>query len=281
MLMGMPRAATTFLYHHFDAHPDIFVPFRRKTNFFSLHFDSQSTDWFFNHFAGATSNQVCIDTDTIGFVDKSIDILSRIERVLVEGSKFIVCVREPGEWAYSLYKQILTFDANFIEFEPFIRGQYQLVEDGIAVYFNYQNGDIETRIRQLMTLFGDRLLLLDYKEIQRDPNCVLIKIEKFLGISHYYGQNPVSSTRINASDKRNIPLISYLLRNKHLIQCLSYLPSGLVKTIRKFYDTKVTSNSGCTDLKPPAKEVLLAREVFRDDVEFYHQLFINNGSSEL
>lgn len=273
MLMGMPRAATTFLYHHFDSHPDIFVPFRRKTNYFSLHFNRKSSDWFFHHFESATRNQICVDTETIGFVDKNIDVLARIEQVLDENCKFIVCIRDPGEWVYSLYKQILTFDTSGIAFETFLQGGYQLIEDNSRVSFNYKNGDIKSRIKLLIENFGPRLLLLDYKEIQQDPNKVLIKIERFLDISGYYKNNPISTEKINASDKKNVRLVTCLLRNKYLIKLLGRLPSNWVKAIRKFYDTRLTRNPESVKKTVEPKEVLLGRVFFKDDVKFYHELF--------
>jgi hypothetical protein len=38
VLAGMPRTATTFLYQRFQEHPEIFCPYRKETNFFSVNY---------------------------------------------------------------------------------------------------------------------------------------------------------------------------------------------------------------------------------------------------
>ena len=139
-LCGMPRAGTTFLYHNFERHPDIFVPFRRKTNYFSLHSD-KPIRWFFDHFKEMNNEKVAIDTETLFFIDRNINSLELIKQVLPE-SKIIVCVRSPYDWVVSLYKQISTFDNRIVDFDSFLEGNYTLVEDGCRIRFNYKPGDI-------------------------------------------------------------------------------------------------------------------------------------------
>lgn len=275
ILLGMPRAATTFLYHHFDSHPNLFVPFRRKTNYFSLHYE-RGLEWFYEHFKSANDSQVIIDTETLGFIDKKINIEDRIEATLGEDAKLILCVREPGEWAFSLYKQISTFDKNIISFPDFLNGKYVLVEDDVSIPFNYKNGDIKLKIDSLIKHFGARLLLIDYKEIKKNPNKVLIKIESFLGVRGFYKQHPVTSEKINASDKRHSIIVSQLLRNKTLIWLLSLFPASFVKKIRKFYDTKVTKNTLTVVKVEESSEVIMANEYFKDDLKYYNDLFIND-----
>jgi len=279
LLLGMPRAATTFLYHHFDSHPDIYVPYRRKTNFFSLHYNRYSPDWFFDHFSKVESAQVVVDTETIGFVDKTIDVIGNIDKVLDKQAKFILCVREPGEWLYSLYSQVMTFDKKEMTFEDFISGQYVLNEDGLNFPFNYQNGDIKKRIKSLIEHFGDRILLLDYKEIQDNANNALIKIECFLGVSPHFKNNPVNSELINASNRKNIRLLTALMRHPAFIGLASRLPVSLVKKLRKMFD-RFSQRSKPIQSYSRQVDVAMARERYNLDVEYYHQLFSRNDESQ-
>ena len=138
ILAGMPRAATTFLYHNFNLHPEIFVPHRRKTNYFSLHNDS-SEDWFLSHFKDMPKGSFAVDTETLAFVNTNIKSPMLIKQ-FNKNAKIILCVRDPAEWVVSFYKQISTFENNLPSFEKFLFGHYTLVEDGRNIVFRPDHG---------------------------------------------------------------------------------------------------------------------------------------------
>ena len=39
IVYGMPRTGTTYLYHALADHPQIYVPYRKESMFFSVNFD--------------------------------------------------------------------------------------------------------------------------------------------------------------------------------------------------------------------------------------------------
>jgi hypothetical protein len=45
IIPGMPRCATTFLYHNLQKHPSVFCPFRKETNYFSVNYH-KGIDWY-------------------------------------------------------------------------------------------------------------------------------------------------------------------------------------------------------------------------------------------
>ena len=49
VVAGMARAGTTFLYHNFMLHPDIYVPARKELAFFSYNYD-HGYDWYQSFF---------------------------------------------------------------------------------------------------------------------------------------------------------------------------------------------------------------------------------------
>jgi len=272
-IIGMPRAGTTFLYHNLNKHPNLYVPFRRKTNYFSLHKD-KNLDWFLEHFKEMQENQIGIDTETLYFVDKNLKSYEKIKEVNPH-AKVMLFVRRPDEWVYSFYKQIATFDKNICSFEQYLKGEYTLMEDGKNIPFNIQDGDIKNIIEEIKSLYGEQLLLLDFKLFEDNPLQLLNKVETFLNIKHFFNENNFQNKKINASNRGHIPILANLLRQQWLITLLSKLPSSVVKAIRVTYDniSSLFSNKTQDDKTKNNENILLAQKYFPQDIKYYNELF--------
>ena len=235
ILAGMPRAATTFLYHNFNLHPEIFVPYRRKTNYFSLHNDS-SEDWFLSHFKDMPKGSFAVDTETLAFVNTNIKSPMLIKQ-FNKNAKIILCVRDPAEWVVSFYKQISTFENNLPSFEKFLSGHYTLVEDGRNIVFNMDAANINNRIKEYKNLFPKTILILKFKDLTKSPVESLKKIEQFLGVTSFYDVSNVISTKINSSNRVHNKYLNKFLRNELIIKLMkNVLPKKFIVFIRLKFD---------------------------------------------
>lgn len=272
-IIGMPRAGTTFLYHNLNKHPKLYVPFRRKTNYFSLHRD-KTVEWFLEHFKEMPTTQVGIDTETLFFSDKNLKSYKNIKE-MNPNAKVMLFVRSPDDWAYSFYKQIATFDKNIVPFEEFLNGDYVLVEDAKEVPFNIKDGDIENIIEDIRKEFGSNLLMIDFRLFKNDPLRLLQTIEKFLEIDNFFTNDNFQNKKINASNRGHVTFLANLLREQWLIDVLSKMPPSFVKTLRLAYDNlsshlsknQVEKNDTVSD------ELLLAQKYFPNDIKYYNNLF--------
>jgi hypothetical protein len=274
-IVGMPRAGTTFLYHNLQKHPQIYVPFRRKSNYFSLHYE-KSIDWFLEHFKDIKPDQVGIDTETLFFADKTLNSCENILK-LNPDAKAMVFVREPSEWVWSVYKQITTFDKNVMPFDDFLAGKYVLTEDGKKLQFNMGEGDIESAIEMLMKTFKGNLLIVDFKLFNKNPLLILQEIEKFIGIPSFFTEKNFDNKRINASERRHSVFLVSLLRKPWLINALNRIPRNIVVFIRRVYDSfgsmavkKPKDNIHCDD------EVLLAKKIYSRDQNYIDKIFADS-----
>ena len=271
----MPRAGTTFLYHNLNKHPEIYVPFRRKTNYFSLHRD-KSLDWFLEHFKEMEESQIGIDTETLYFADKHLKSYKKIKDVN-PNAKVMLFVRKPDEWVYSFYKQIATFDKSICSFEDFLQGKYTLIEDGKEIPFNIQDGDIQNLIEDIKKVYGNNVLIIDFKLFSKNPLQLLIKIENFLEIKNFFNESNFQNKKINASNRGHISLLANLLRQQWLIELLSKLPPSRVKSIRLLYDNIssffTTTKHNSNNTPENDSNILLAQQYFSKDIEYYNKLF--------
>jgi len=270
-IIGMPRAGTTFLYHNLQKHPQIFVPFRRKSNYFSLHRD-KPLEWFLNHFKEIRDDQVGIDTETLYFADKNLKSFEYIQTLNPE-AKAMIFVRKPGEWAWSFYKQIATFDKNITPFEEFLAGNYVLIEDAKEIPFNIQEGDIEQLIKMVRTTFKDKLLIVNFDMFEKDPLRLLQEIERFLEIKPFFSHSNFENKKINASDRGHIQFLAALLRQQWLISLLNRFPRSFVVFIRRIYDRISALGSSKRTEKTIPAEVLMASKTYARDELYVQQLF--------
>ena len=272
-IIGMPRAGTTFLYHNLSKHPSLYVPFRRKTNYFSLHRE-KPIEWFLDHFKEMPDNKLGIDTETLFFVDKNLQSYKKIKDTN-PNAKVMLFVRKPDEWVYSFYKQIATFDKDIGQFKDFLDGKYILTEDAKQISFNIKDEDIQMLIEDIRKEFGNNLLLVNFTLFQSNPLKLLQEIETFLGLNTYFDDNNFQNKKINASNRGHITLLANLLRKQWVITILSKLPSKFIKTIRIFYDNislKLGGNNTHVDTEEE-KNLKLAAKYFKNDINYYYSLF--------
>jgi len=269
-LVGMPRAATTFLYHNLNLHPELFIPFRRKTNYFSLH-HCKGEDWFFSHFKDAPVERIAVDTETLAFFNPELKSPQLI-RAFNPDARLILCVRDPAAWAVSLYHQIATFDSKITSFEEFLAGSYTLHEDGVEVRFRMRDGDIQARIGEYKEAFPNGILILRFRDVTEFPLESFRQIERFLGVAAFYGPENIITKVINSRNRRHNKLLNRLLRNEHLITLLRFLlPRRAVLAARWLFDGVLAGSNPKTNEsrsdEAEARMLRLARSHFKSDRE--------------
>lgn len=249
-LIGMPRAGTTFLYRNLQKHPQVFVPYRRKTNYFSLHAD-KGPDWFLDHFSEMTVGQNGIDTETLCFLNPDLPSLERIAEFNPHARAMLV-VRPPGAWAWSMYRQIATFDDHLPSFETWLDGGYVLTEDGHQVRIHISDGHFRDTFDRAKRLFAGRLLVMDFALIGDAPLKVLREIETFLGLSSHFTDSNFDNRVINAADRVHVPWLVRLQRSPHLLAWLGRLPPAWVRVLRAQYDSMTAGRSNRTQARAGA-----------------------------
>ena len=272
ILLGMPRAGTTFLYHNFNKHPNIFLPFRRKTNYYAAHFN-KGYDFFKGHFDEMSADQIGLDTDTLSFLNsESYDRFRSDYR----NQKVILVVRTPSSWAFSLYKQISSFTQSMPTFERYVKDGYNLVEDATDVPFHFESGMVADKIAQISRDFKGNLLILNYDLLKKDALLFMKTIESFLGVDSFFNNENIITQKINSSDRNSNKFISSLLRKKWLIFILqNFIPRKLVMKIRYVYDSlsvKKTLPKQQIETKNNP-ELNFAKEYYASDEVFVQKLF--------
>lgn len=119
------------------------------------------------------------------------------------------------------------------------------------------------------------------------PPELLKKIEDFLEIPSHFNENNFENIPINASDRRNVALLNYLLRNQRILHFIyKTAPKSALRQARRFFDRPSSKKNVAQEQSPSdlaEKESL--REFFSADIQFLERLFSDGpfaiGSDEL
>lgn len=191
LVIGAQRAGTTLLYRLLDAHPEVFVPYRRKeVHYFDRYID-RGVQWYQEFFPerGFEQQYKAIGEVTADYIFDQ-QVPRRIHELL-PACRLLVSLRHPVERAYSWYLySVRSFNEKraFAEFvsadpEPVKRGLYS---EQLARYFE---------------LFPrEAILTLIYEELVADPAGQLERLAAFLGLDRGWDDpHALMRERVNTS----------------------------------------------------------------------------------
>jgi len=209
LIIGAPKAATTFLHDSLSQHPEVFLTLKKETRFFA--FEGKEID------PNDPVNRKVVTTfeEYLAAFRNSEDYKARGEASPVyfgapavpqkihkrfPSMKFIAIVRQPVERAYSHYmfarqKGFEPIDATFrdalstptIRFKGFLRERPYLVDSMYGKSY-----------RQYLEFFDKtQFLFLRYEDLRNDKLETLRRVERFLNISNFPGYD--FSNRLAAS----------------------------------------------------------------------------------
>lgn len=179
-LIGAQKAGTTSLAYLLQQHPRIVLSSPKETHFFSGRFD-RGLDWYRSKFV-FTEDQILLDASpsyAMANLDPSVpkgvrvDVASRIHDLRPD-ARLIYILRNPVDRAVSAYWHNVRFAA---ERRPF---RQALSEDPVPIW----TGQYHRQLQRYLDHFErSAILILDFRDLQRDPAAVARTAARFLGLS--------------------------------------------------------------------------------------------------
>jgi hypothetical protein len=189
MLIGPGRAGSDWITKNLALHPDIYMPRRKVTRFFSDHYD-KGIDWYSDIFGERPEKAV--GEASVGYM-RSEAAPARIARHL-PNVKLIANLRDPVERAYSSFGRLTGVarpgEPNYqISFEDKVRTTPRLLE---ASFYG-------SHLRRWYEHFPkENLLVLAFDDMKADPARFLKSIYRFLEVDTEF-QSPLTHQRLNAT----------------------------------------------------------------------------------
>lgn len=191
LIIGAPRAGTTWLAKIFYNHPDIYIPFEKELHFFDKHYE-KGLAYYESFFEGRKEETAVGEAtpDYLSGIYSKYDVPSLIKQHL-PNVKLIVSLRNPVERVYSRYlnaRAKYPQNAN-LTFEEKLRQKPEFIEEG----FYY-----DQLLRYYKLFPSEQILVILFDEITDNPKEVLCKIYRFLDVNPNF-ECGLENVKVNTS----------------------------------------------------------------------------------
>lgn len=172
-LAGYQKTASTWLYHCFSEHPEIYVPDTDGIYFFDI-YDYRGLDCYRKFFDNVTGQRQIGDTTPTYMRHRT------ARRRMVElnpSAKFIVTVRNPIERAFSHYWHEKKYRTINYRFDACLSNNVDIFDDWIATGF------YDLHLTDLFTMVSrEQVLVLFYDDLVDKPRAFLRQALRFLEV---------------------------------------------------------------------------------------------------
>lgn len=200
LIIGAPKAGTTWLASNLAHHPDIYLPPEKELKYFSSNYMRFSGDWYANHFAAAgarikgeaSPSYYALPRERIRFVQ---ELMPRV--------KLIYLLREPTSRVWSDVRHFFTTTR---------RVDVRDVPLSDVLEYGFSDGPIlastyERFLRRWSSSFDPRQMFVGfYDDLVANPRKLLSDVLDFLGVQPItaWGGFPVHDV-INAGPRHGVP----------------------------------------------------------------------------
>lgn len=194
VIIGAAKAATTWIVHQLQQHPQVFLP-GPEPHYFSTEYEN-GHKWYADWFADAAPEQV------IG--EKSADYLAhplaaqRLQALLPD-AQLLVQLRNPIERAYSDY--CMLFRRGTVGGPP-----EKYLQRGAERSRFLDDGLYHLHLSRFLDLYPrEQIALILHEDIKREPEAIIKQVCGHLGLQPHVAAQEVGA-RVNDSDAPTLPL---------------------------------------------------------------------------
>jgi hypothetical protein len=205
LCVGPGKTGTTWLWSQLAQHPDIFLPKKKEVNYFNTESPEdpaignpnarRSIDWYLQYFESAKPTQLCGEFSPSYFWSTG-----AAERICAFDGRMrvLAMLRDPVERSYSHYlyrRQVGASTSKSFEAEikrhPFVLDRSRYYE----------------HLRRYFDRFPrDRVMVLFFDDMVRNPSELLLDVERFLGVSEFIPDK--LGREVNVSGDARFPFVN-------------------------------------------------------------------------
>ncbi len=211
VVAGMPLGAMAFLNDNLRKHPQVFMPQRAEVNYFSI-YHQNGIDWYHALYRELWPGQVAGDISPLCFFD--VQSLGRMCDYNPE-VRVVLVVRDPVDWAVSLYSRLPATEISVPSFTEFLTGyEYNIGSSTVRVQFD--DNYLLRRVNLFRNYFSNNLLLIDYEHFRRHHLGAMKAIEQFLDLDPYYTSARLENRNVRPAGRKRIKWLSNFMKRKWL-----------------------------------------------------------------
>jgi hypothetical protein len=192
VIAGLGRSGTTSMFQYLIEHPSVCGSQKKETRFFeyALYGRPQPPlerySSYFDHFAGES----VVAEASPGYFSGGHLVAKEIDRTLGADCKVVIIFREPVARLTSFYNMsiarmhiddVTTLDQYVAACEAH-RSVRETGDEGAQIYQGYYGGFYADALPDWHEVFGERLRIEFFDELQKDPGDFMVGLSKWLGI---------------------------------------------------------------------------------------------------
>ena len=278
--IGAMKSASGWIYKCLRNHPEVSDKNIKELYFFNKSYNyKRGINYYYSIFRKSQKNKIIGEYTPSYMLSPNVPFLIHQH---LPNVKIIACLRNPVDRAYSDYRYNIQENGRFRRYKNFedtIKKDKDFVERG----FYYK------QLKKYFELFPrERILILFFEDIKKNPVEFIHKIYKFLGLQDTNFIPPLANRKLSITGsyfiKYKFPLINSLTywlnsrieKGSKLRKSIdkSRLEKYLIK-IREYNRTKVTSKNEKVFSLPPLKQVTrnyLLNHIYKEDIQNLERL---------
>ena len=204
LIIGAPRAGTTWLAKNLREHPQVFMPKTKEIHYFDRHY-SEGVEYYKQFFSGADGFEAVGEaTPEYMYLPEMPELIHK----LMPDCKLILILRNPVDRVYSRYwnSRAKYKENKNLSFEEKIKKKPLFIEEGF--YFDHLNNYYKY-------FKPEQFLILKYDDVLDQPLKLLQDVFLFLNVDINFKTSLVMNRVNAASDKPNLAkskLVYYVLK---------------------------------------------------------------------
>lgn len=236
-IVGAPKSGTTSLHYYLQGHPQIFMPDKKESWFFSFmnnrpSFNSpdkfpgiiDSIDKYTQLYRAASPNQKCGDASPSYLYTHETSI-GNFRRVYQDAGqynrlKFIISLRNPIDRAWSQYWTFSRTSSDTAQFQDAVHPDVikKRLQDNWQPFYDYIGfGMYHDQIKAFQNEFGkDRVKIFLFDDFKKDACLICKEIFLFLGVNPDY--LPDTNQIFNPSGKPKSELLKNLIISPNILK---------------------------------------------------------------
>ena len=248
LYVGPAKTASTWLYKLLDSSPNIYIPSAKDLQFFDRAY-SRGIDWYLKYFpasAGVINGELSHD-----YILRSTRAAPRIAHHF-PNIKMICCVRNPFDRALSGF--------SFLQRNGLITSGATIEESCAKWPEIIEGGEYFENINYLLRYFNrNNLLLINYDDLERDPEMFASTVFRFLGVE--FEARDIVHRRVNAYSVSRSRALSRIVKKGALAVRAAGMPGivGSIKTNEYVSRVIYKRSAERPSLSPSDTEFLLSK----------------------
>jgi len=228
-ILGAPRCGTTSLYHWLEEHQNVYLPCVKEPHFFSNDIPKetppvQTFKEYLGLFSDAGQRHKAVGEASTNYLASRLAV-PRIEKAF-SNPKYIVCLRNPAEMAYSLHRQLVYWGKHDIEkFSEAWRCSYSIYEkikderhypEKFTLCYHIRC-NLAKQVNRLMSKVDrSRVLFVSLSNLNKNP------LEVYKKILHHISLKYKGKKTFNKSNTGKKPISTTLSRLINRVKNISY-----------------------------------------------------------